>query len=67
MIDDFIEKDNPPPLPINDRLFIREYLNYMRNIIRSKGGKPNVNEVNKVINESDISEMRNLKNQLKQK
>lgn len=67
MIDDFIEKDNPPPLPINDRLFIREYLSYMRYIIRSQGGKFTVNEASKQINESDISEMRHLKHQLKQK
>ena len=37
MVDKFISTDDPvTTLPINDRLFIREYLNYMKTIIRSK-------------------------------
>lgn len=37
MVDSFISSSEPATiLPINDRLYIREYLNYMRNIIKSK-------------------------------
>lgn len=42
MVDKFIASTDPATiLPINDRLYIREYLNYMRNIIKTKTrGKP---------------------------
>lgn len=37
MVDKFIQSEDPvTTIPINDRLYIREYLSYMKSIIRSQ-------------------------------
>jgi len=45
MVDAFLASSDPAEtLPIKDRLYIREYLSYMKNIIRSKPRKALMNE-----------------------
>lgn len=77
MVNAFVAGSEPATiLPINDRLYIREYLNYMRHMIKSKSGKnekqPNDNEDKKqdfstAVSEDYIVEVKSLRNQLQQK
>lgn len=71
MVDNFIVNSDPAAaLPINDRLYIREYLSYMKSLIKqqSKGqSRDDRQNLEPVVSDGYILEVRTLKQQIQQK
>lgn len=71
MVDNFVMSSDPTAtLPINDRLYIREYLTYMKSLIKqqSKGKSgSDPQSVEPVVSDGYILEVRILKQQIQQK